>query len=158
MNERERKREKGYIHRSAWWWSSGPCDGVGDEGDAVWRCFDGQWTSRRGQCRPLDRLGFGVGWRLGQPRVLSPCPHSLLYGTVRRGPTNPVGLDAPDQGGDQGPSRPLGLTRRKSILTFSPLISSYTLTLNFDFNCFHFYLFHHKLVYRACLIITVSRR
>jgi hypothetical protein len=31
-------------------------------------------------------------------------PHSLLYGTVRRGPTNLVGLDAPDQGADQGSS------------------------------------------------------
>jgi hypothetical protein len=115
-------------------------------------------SSRYWQCRPLDRLGFRVGWRLGEPHVLSPWPPLPLIWRCATGATNPVGLDAPDQGRDQGPSRPLGLTRRRSILTFSPLISSYTLTLNFDFNYFHFYLFHHKLVYRACLIVTVSHR
>jgi hypothetical protein len=35
----------------------------------------GSGASRRWQCRPLDRLGFGVGWRLGsEPRCLSPWP------------------------------------------------------------------------------------
>jgi hypothetical protein len=76
-----------------------------------------RWTFRRWQRRPLDRLGFRVrdGWANLVPWARG--PHSLLYGTVRRGPTNLVGLDAPDQGADQGPSQPLGLTRRRSILT-----------------------------------------
>jgi hypothetical protein len=62
------------------------------------------------------RVGSGVV--AGQTSCLEPvAPNSLLYGTVRQGPTNLVGLDAPDQGVDQGPSRPLGLTWRRSILT-----------------------------------------
>jgi hypothetical protein len=65
------------------------------------------------------------------------------------------GLGAPDQGVDQKLNRPLGLLV-KINLTFSPLISTYTLTLNFDFNSFHFYLFYHRLVHRACFIVAVN--
>jgi hypothetical protein len=57
-----------------------------------------------------------------------------------------------------GEDNAVGLSCWEINPTFSPLISPYTLTLNFGFNCFYFYLFHHKLVYRACLIVTVSRR
>jgi hypothetical protein len=47
------------------------------------------------------------------------------------------GLGAPDQGADQRLNRPLGLLV-EIIPTFSPLISTYTLTLIFDFNTFNF--------------------
>ena len=35
-------------------------------------------------------------------------PPPLIYSAVRRGPTNHIGLGAPDQGARQGPIRPLG--------------------------------------------------
>ena len=35
-------------------------------------------------------------------------PPPLIYSAVRRGPTNHIGLGAPDQGASQGPTRPLG--------------------------------------------------
>jgi hypothetical protein len=44
-------------------------------------------------------------------------PHSLLYDTVRRGPTNLVGLDAPDQGMVKGSELAVGPIRLRSILT-----------------------------------------
>jgi hypothetical protein len=47
------------------------------------------------------------------------------------------GLGAPDQGADQRPNKLLGLLV-EIIPTFSPLISTYTLTLIFDFNTFTF--------------------
>jgi hypothetical protein len=61
MNHRERQREEEgeRVHTSECLVVERDL-AVGDEGDAVQRCSDGQWTSRRWQCRPLDRLGFGV--------------------------------------------------------------------------------------------------
>jgi hypothetical protein len=49
-------------------------------------------------------------------------PHSLLYGTVRRGPTNLVGLDAPDQSVVKGSELAVGLIRLRSILTRFSLV------------------------------------
>jgi hypothetical protein len=88
----------------------------------------------------------------------APAPYLLFIGLRDRGPSTRSRLNVPDQDAVKGSDLIVGSNRVRSILTFSPLISSYTLTLNFDFNYFHFYLFHHKLVYRACLVVTVSRR
>jgi hypothetical protein len=90
--------------------------------------------------------------------LCGPGPHLLFIGLRDRGPPTRSWLSISDQDAIKGSDLIIGSSRVRSILTFSPLISSYTLTLNFDFNCFHFYLFYHKLMYRACLIVTVSRR
>jgi hypothetical protein len=98
------------------------------------------------------------GWRLGsEPRGLSPWPPLPLIWHCATGAHQPRWIGCPDQGVVKGSELAVGPIRLRSVLTFSPLISTYHLTLNFDFNCFHFYLFHHKSVYRACLIVTVSR-
>jgi hypothetical protein len=41
-------------------------------------------------------LGLGVGWRLGEPHLLSLAPLPLI-GNVRRGPPARHGLDVSDQ-------------------------------------------------------------
>jgi hypothetical protein len=109
---------------------------------------------------PLDRSRKGGGAAtLAVNLVLcGPGPHLLFIGLRDRGPSTRSRLSVPDQDAVKGSDLIVGLSRVRSILKFSPLISSYTLTLNFDFNCFHFYLFYHKLMYRVCLIVTVSRR
>jgi hypothetical protein len=88
----------------------------------------------------------------------APGPHLLFIGLRDRGQPTKSRLSIPDQDAVKGSDLIVGSSRVRSILTFSPLISSYTLTLNFGFDCFHFYLFHHKLVYRACFIVTVNCR
>jgi hypothetical protein len=63
---------------------------------------------------PSRSVGLVGGVCVGvEPGVECPRPHLLLLALCDGG-TNLVGLDAPDQGVDQGPSRPLGLTRRRS--------------------------------------------
>jgi hypothetical protein len=124
-----------------------------------------RWCSRR-WVLPVAVSSRSIGlavrsewllWR--QTSWHEPLPPPPLYCAARRGPTSRVvGLGVPDQDAVKGSVSTVGSRRMRSILTFSPLISYYTLTLNFDFNCFHFNLFHHKSVYRACLIVTVSRR
>ena len=86
------------------------------------------------------------------------CPTSSLYELCDGGPPATRWLDVPDQDAVKWSVSTVGSKRMRSILTFSPLISTYTLTLNFDFNPFHFYMFHHRLVHRACFIVTVNRR
>jgi hypothetical protein len=109
---------------------------------------------------PLDRSRKRGGtFTVAVNLVLcAPSPHLLFIGLRDRGPPTRSRLSVPDQDAVKGFDLIVGSSRVRSILTFSPLISSYTLTLNFDFNCFYFYLFHHKLMYRACIIVTVSRR
>jgi hypothetical protein len=128
-----------------------------EDGEVWWRWWavaTGGGASRRSQHDPRDRIRVLRWGPVAANLVLwAPGPHLSLIVCCATGAHQPVErLDTPDQGtikaltwstesgGDQ--------------LTFSPLISCYTLTLNFDFNCFHFYLFHHKLVYRACLIVN----
>jgi hypothetical protein len=70
-------------------------------------------ASRRWQ-RPFSRSGLGLGmlvgnWLRGEPRYSSPGPPPPIYTAVRRGPTNHIGLGAPDQGARTRPKRPLGL-------------------------------------------------
>jgi hypothetical protein len=43
-------------------------------------------------------LGLGVGWRLGEPRHLSPWPPPPLIGTVRRGLTSQTRAERPRSG------------------------------------------------------------
>ena len=47
--------------------------------------------------RARVRMSVGV-WQHDKPRVMCPGPHLLLYVRWRQGPTNHVGLGAPDQG------------------------------------------------------------
>ena len=63
-------------------------------------------------------------------------PHlPLIAGAT--GAHNPVGLGSPDQGASQGSNGPLGPLVERSILTFSPLISSFKfITLYFEITLF----------------------
>jgi hypothetical protein len=119
-----------------------------------------RWTSRRLQ--PL--LSIGLGKEVVAVTVAvnlmfcAPGPHLLFIGLRDRGPPTRSRLSIPDQDAVKGSELAVGPIRLRSILTFSPLISTYLLTLNFDFNSFYFYLFHYRLVYRACFIVTVNCR
>jgi hypothetical protein len=110
--------------RQPWW-----CQRRGGSCDAG-RAF------RRWQCLPLDRTrvrrwGCGGG---SEPRVLCPGPHLLLFGIVRRGSTNLAGLDAPNQGIDQGPDLAVRPNLVEISLTFSLLISTYHLNFRLKLN------------------------
>jgi hypothetical protein len=109
MNHRERGRGRKGTYIGVLGGGARPWDGVGDEGDAVRRCSDGQWTSRRWQCRPLDRLGFGVGWRLGEPHVMSPWPPLPLIWHCATGAHQPCWVGRPRSGRRSGPESAVGL-------------------------------------------------
>jgi hypothetical protein len=93
-----------------------------------WRSGDGggfpslaaPLKDRIGECR------WGIAAE-GEPRTESQPAPTSIYSTVFRGPTNHVGLGAPDQDARARPKRPLGLTGGRSNLTLSPLISHHFL-------------------------------
>jgi hypothetical protein len=81
-----------------WQWCPATTRMSGDK--LQWRRGGG--ASRRRQC-PFDRyglLGGTVGG--GEPRLLCPGPHLLLFGTVRRGPPTLLGW-TPRSGRRSGP-------------------------------------------------------
>jgi hypothetical protein len=72
--------------------------------------------------------GMSVGkWRLRWTSYQEPSSPTFIYNAVWRGPTNHVGLDAPDQGVRTRLKRSLGLMVGNQNLTFSPLISRHFL-------------------------------
>ena len=73
-----------------------------------------------------------------------------------RGPTTRSQLNAPDQDVVKGSDSIVGSSRMRSILTFFPLISSYTLSLVLNLKYLTWHPFHYRLVYRAFLVIIVS--
>jgi hypothetical protein len=92
---------------------------------------------------------LGGEYGSSEPRTKSRRPPPLYIEQGDGGPPAMDGLGAPDQGAwIKGPTVEINLT-------FFLLISTYTLTLNFDFNSFHFYLFHHILALRACFIVVI---
>jgi hypothetical protein len=114
--------------------------------DEEWRCSAVRsWSVAApvefpivGSASPIGRVSRGYCSSSGRTSYLVPCPHLLFMALRDRGPPAVCGLDAPDQGVDQRPSSVVGPGWRRSILTFSPLISSYTLNfrLNFTFISF----------------------
>ena len=114
---------------------------------------------------PCDRSRV---WTVGnndgsKPRVKCRSPHLLYIWHCATGAHQPsIGLGIPDQDASQGPSC-CWANWWRSILTFSPLISSYTFkTLQLDVTLFTFSLVtlllassHCRSVHRACLIMTV---
>ena len=68
--------------------------------------------------RALFEIGIRVcRWVCGSRRTscFEPPAPTSIYSVVRRGPTNHVGLGAPDQGARPRPNRPLVLLVRRSI-------------------------------------------
>jgi hypothetical protein len=107
------------------------------------------WCGRRDRCSgddglpsptapPLDRSRKRGGAVTVAVNLVSgaPGPHLLFIGLRDRGPPTRSRLSIPDQDAVKGSELAVGPIRLRSILTFFPLISTYHLTLNFDFNCF----------------------
>jgi hypothetical protein len=104
----------------------------------------------REHCANPSSVG-DIGWVTGGAVNIilrAPAPTSL-YSTGHKGPPTIRGLDAPDQGASQRARQAVGLDRVEINLTFSPVIS--TFTLNFILS---FYLFYFGSAHRACFIVT----
>jgi hypothetical protein len=155
--ERERGKREETDHR-AWWscWRRWRGDGGADVGVEAAATMD--FPSPTAPLLDRSREGGGAVTVAVNLVSCAPGPHLLFIRLRDRGPPTRSRLSISDQDAVKGSELAVGPIRLRSILTFSSLISTCHLTLNFDFNCFHFYLFHHKSVYRACLIVTVSRR
>jgi hypothetical protein len=74
-------------------------------------------------------------WHSGQPRDLCHRPHHCIYSTGDRGPPTRCGWAPPIRARTRSRVRvrAVGLGREEIILTFSPLISTFLLTLYFHF-------------------------
>ena len=114
-----------------------------------------RWSFPSLTARPLDRtrvrMLVGTDGR-GEPHVSSPSPHLLFIALPDGGLPARRTAGRPRSGRESGSDSVVGPSRVEINLTFSPLISPY------DLNLFHFisFQFHHRLVHRACLVITVS--
>ena len=103
-----------------------------------------------------DRMGPSrvCQWISGVSQPRSP-PLSFIALCDRGLPTRSQ-LSAPDQDAVEGSDSIVGSSQMRSILTFSPLISSYTLSLVLNLKYLTWHPFYYRLVYRACLVIIVS--
>jgi len=106
--------------------------------------------------RARDRMGPSrvCQWVSGVSQPRSP-PFSFIALCDRGLPTRSQ-LSAPDQDAVEGSDSIVGSSQMRSILTFSPLISSYTLSLVLNLKYLTWHPFHYRLVYKACLVIIVS--
>ena len=113
------------------------------------RCFPSLHRAR-------DRMGPSrvCQWVSGVSQPRSP-PFSFIA-LCNRGPPTRSQLSTPDQDAVKGSDSIVGSSRMRSILTFLPLISSYTLSLVLNLKYLTWHPFHYRLVYRACLVIIVS--
>ena len=135
--------------------SSGEGGGEGSgEGAVQWRRRK-RWSFPSLTARPLDRtrvrMSVGTGGRC-EPRVSSPSPHLLFIALRDGGPPARRTAGRPRSGCESRSDSVVGPSQVEINLIFSPLISPYNL------NLFHFisFPFHHRLVHRTCLVITVS--
>ena len=119
-----------------------------------------QWRRRAGgasrRSQPLSLIGLGFGrWELWLQRrtsCLVPLVLTSFYGAARRGPISLPWAERPRSGRESGSIWSVGPKWWRSILTFSPLISSCLLTylnLYFQYSLFFVYLLHHGLVHMS---------
>ena len=123
-----------------------------------WNPKDGNAAGGASRHYSASAIGWGfLGFvsRLVASTNLVPPPFSFIA-LCDRGPPTRSRLSAPDQDAIKGSDSIVGSSQMRSILTFSPFISSYTLSLVLNLKYLTRHPFHYKLVYRACLVIIVS--
>jgi hypothetical protein len=110
--------------------------GDGDDDGVRLRERGGGGASRRHCTNPNRWVVWWGEWQLRATSYRVPLAPTTLYSAGDRGPPTSERLGAPDQGADEvkgSCQSRWALVRWRSILTFSPLISTFLLTLYFHF-------------------------